>query len=174
MPNSAASEVCPFTAQASRLDTIRIGLCDFGAGDTEQIFLAMEGAVRAFDAIPSPKGMGHFRTILVGFPNCDGADGLRVLKQIQNRLRPHSIYRAKMIGLFEPNSNDRGLLNPDFRPLRSPIPLLAIRQLVENDSPFVVRNPRLAPIYLAKFRAKGLRRLVRALWPRPIGSGVAP
>jgi hypothetical protein len=157
-------DVCPFTAQASRLDTIRIGSCDFGAGDAQLILRLMEDAVRAFDAIPSPKGMGHFRTILVGFPNCADADGLRVLKQIQNRLRPHSIYRAKMIGLFEPNSNDRGLLNPDFRPLRSPIPLLAIRLLVENDSPFVLRNPRLAPIYLAQFRGRGLQRLIRALW----------
>jgi hypothetical protein len=158
-------DVCPFAAQASRLDTIRIGVCDFNAGEVELILRAMEGAVRAFDALPSPTGMSHFRTILVGFPNCAGHGGLRVLRQIQNRLRPHSIYRAKMIGLFEPNSNDRGLLNPDFRPLRSPIPLLAIRVLVENDSPFVLRNPRLAPIYLAKFRGKGLRRLIRALWP---------
>jgi hypothetical protein len=158
-------DVCPFTAQALRLDTIRIGVCDFNAGEAELILRAMEGAVRAFDAIPSPTGMSHFRTILVGFPNCAGHGGLRVLRQIQNRLRPHSIYRAKMIGLFEPNSNDRGLLNPDFRPLRSPIPLLAIRLLVENDSPFVLRNPRLAPIYLAKFRGRGLRRLIRALWP---------
>ena len=68
-----------------------------------------------------------------------------------------------MVGFFEPNSEDRGLINPDFRPLRAPIPLLAIRLLVENDAPFVLRNPLLAPIYLAKFPFKGSRRLVAAL-----------
>jgi hypothetical protein len=41
--------------------------------------------------------------------------------------------------------------------------LLAIRLLVENDAPFVLRNPLLAPIYLAKFPLKGSRRLVAAL-----------
>lgn len=157
-------DVCPFTAQASRLDTIRIGLCDAGPGEATHILNVMEGAVRAFDEIPCAKSMRHFRTIIVGFPNCGGVEGSHVLKQIQNRLRPHSIFRGKMIGLFAPDSQDKGLLNPDFRPLRSPVPLLAIRMLVENDSPFVVRNPLLAPIYLLKFPRKGLRRLVAALW----------
>jgi hypothetical protein len=158
-----AGDVCPFTAQASRLDTIRLGVSDASASETNRIMAIMEGAVTAFDEISCAKSMRHFRTIIVGFPNCADADGLRALKHVQNRLRPHSIFRGKMVGFFEPNSQDKGLLNPDFRPLRSPVPLLAIRMLVENDSPFVMRNPLLAPIYLAKFRLKGLRRLISAL-----------
>ena len=69
-----------------------------------------------------------------------------------------------MIGLFEPHSNDKGLINPDFRPLRAPVPLLAIRSLVENDAPFVLRNPRLAPIYLFKHPISGPRKLLSLLW----------
>jgi hypothetical protein len=68
-----------------------------------------------------------------------------------------------MFALFEPNSEGKGLLNPEFRPLRSPLPLLAIRMLVENDAPFVLRNPLLAPIYLLKFPLTGPRKIWSAL-----------
>jgi hypothetical protein len=158
-----AGDVCPFTAQAARLDAIRIGVSDADAGQAAQILKTMQSAIAAFENIPCARSMRHFRTVIVGFPHCADAEGLRVLKQTQNRLRPHSIFRGKMIGFFEPNSEDRGLINPDFRPLRAPVPLLAIRLLVENDAPFVLRNPLLAPIYLAKLPLQGARRLVAAL-----------
>jgi hypothetical protein len=158
-----AGDVCPFTAQASRLDTVRIGISEAGAGDAARILKTMESAIKAFDDIPCAGSMRHFRTVIVGFPHCVGEEASAVLKRVQNRLRPHSIFRGKMIGLFEPASPDKGLINPDFRPLRAPLPLLAIRLLVENDTPFVLRNPLLAPIYLAKFPVKGSRRLIAAL-----------
>jgi hypothetical protein len=151
------------TAHASRLDLVRIGVSEADGRDATLILETMQGALRAFEAIDCKKSMRNFRTVLVAFPNCAHEDGLRVLKRTQNRLRHHSTVKGKMIGCFEPNSQDKGLINPNFRPLRSPIPLLAIRALVENDAPFVVRNPLLAPIYLAKFRLTGVRRLVAAL-----------
>jgi hypothetical protein len=157
-----AGDVCPFTAQAARLDLVRIGCSDARAGDADLILTTMQEALRAFDAIACKRNMRNFRTVLVAFPNCAQGDDVQVLKQIQNRLRHHSTVFGKMIGCFEPNSQDKGLINPDFRPLRAPIPLLAIRVLVDNDAPFVLRNPLLAPIYLMKFRLAGMRRLVAA------------
>jgi hypothetical protein len=158
-----AGDVCPFTARASRLDLVRISISEADGSDAAVVLETMEGALRAFDAIECKTSLRNFRTVLVAFPNCADEDGLRLLKRTQNRLRHHSTIKGKMIGCFEPNSQDKGLINPDFRPLRSPIPLLAIRALVENDAPFVIRNPLLAPIYLAKFRLTGVRRLVAAL-----------
>lgn len=154
--------VCPFTPTAARLDTIRVG--SSAARDEDAIHRVMRRALAAFDAVNCPNGQRHFRTVIVGFPNCAGDEGRTRLKAVQNRLRPESILRGKMIGLFEPHSPDKGLINPDFRPLRSPVPLLAIRMLVENDAPFVLRNPRLAPIYLIKFPLAGPGRLWNALW----------
>ncbi len=124
----------------------------------------MGRALEAFEAIDCPEDQSHFRAVIVAFPNCGDDEGSARLKVAQNRLRPESILRGKMIGLFEPKSEDEGLVNPDFRPLRSPVPLLAIRMLVENDAPFVLRNPRLAPIYLMKFPLSGPLKLWRALW----------
>jgi hypothetical protein len=158
-----SGDVCPFTAGAARLDTVRIGVSGAAAGDDATILAIMNEAVRALDAIPCARLMRMFRTIIIGFPNCVDDAGLRVLKRVQNRLRPHSIFRGKMIGFFEPASGDKGLINSAFRPMRSPLPLLAVRSLVEQDAPFVVRNPLLTPIYLAKFPRRGWHRLIGAL-----------
>ena len=149
--------VCPFTPHAAKLDAVLIGTSR--RADVEGIVAVMERAISAFDVIEVPREARRFRAVLVGFPECSGADGAALLRAAQNRLRPHSIYRGKMIGLFEPNSQAAGLINPDFKPLRAPLPLLAIRSLVVEDAPFVKRNPRLAPLYLLKFGRDGLRRL---------------
>ena len=42
-----------------------------------------------------------------------------------------------MLGEFHNRTETPGLHNPQFRPLRSPIPLLAIRFMVESDLPFL-------------------------------------
>ena len=157
-----AGAVCPFTPVAARLDSLLVG--SSRATDEAEILAVMGRALAAFDAIACRPEQRPFRAVIVAFPRCGGDEGRARLKAVQNRLRPESIYRGKMIGLLEPQSEDQGLINPDFLPLRSPLPLLAIRTLVENDAPFVWRNPRLAPIYLLKFPLKGPLRLWSALW----------
>jgi hypothetical protein len=154
--------VCPFTSAAARLDAVRVGSSP--ARTEEAVDRTMQQALAAFEAIDCPKAQRHLRTVIVGFPNCADEDGLAQLKNARNRLRLESVLRGKMFALFQPNSGDKGLLNPEFRPLRSPLPLLAIRMLVENDAPFVLRNPLLAPIYLLKFPLTGPRKIWSALW----------
>lgn len=156
-----SGHVCPFTAQAARLSLLRIGISPLGGGDRPAVLRTMQEALRAFDALPCQRSARLFRTVIIGFPRCTDAAGVATLRAVQNALRHHSIVRAKMIGLFEPNSQAEGLINPQFRPLRSPVPALAIRMLVEQDAPFVARNPLLVPIYLAKFPIAGTRRLAR-------------
>ena len=155
-------DVCPFTQQASRINAIRIGACSAGPAEADRILREMEGAVRAFDKIPYPKKMNQFRAVLVGFPNCSDAEGLKVVKQTQDRLSYHSVWMGKMVGFFQPNAQEKGLINPEFRPMRAPLTMLAIRAMVENDAAFVVRNRRLTPIYLAKFPLSGPRLLMAA------------
>ncbi len=45
-----------------------------------------------------------------------------------------------MIGQFHPRCDNPGLWNTDFRPLRSPLPLLAIRRMVVFDLPFLTED----------------------------------
>jgi len=47
-----------------------------------------------------------------------------------------------------------------------PLPMLAIRHMVENDAPFTLRHPLLLPAYLGRFRSAA-PRLLRAIGRRP-------
>ena len=158
--------VCPFTAQAARLDSIRIGIAALDGSDRAALRAAMKAAMREFEAIPCARAGRQFRTVIVGFPNCRDAAGIAALKQVQRAMRHHSTVFGKMIGLFGPESQHEGLVNPAFRSQRSPIPALAIRMLVEKDAPFVVRNPLLVPIYLLSFPLGGPRRLLASVRAR--------
>ncbi|MDP9631917.1 UNVERIFIED_ORG: hypothetical protein J2W85_003996 [Ensifer adhaerens] len=152
--------VCPFTRQAAKIDTVRLAISDARAEDEDTAFALIRGAFGELEAIPCKPAMKHFRTVIVGFPGCADADGIAMLKRIQRRHRFYSLARARMIGMMHAGSEDRGLWNPDFRPLRSPMPVLAIRHLVENDAPFAALHPALMVAYLARFPIKGTRRLV--------------
>ena len=156
-------DVCPFTAQASRLDTIRIGVSRATGSDIASIGNCMRYCFRQFALMPCPESMQQFRTIIVGFPEIDDATGLESLRKVQNRWKLYCLLRGLMIGRFYPGSNDPGLWNPDFRPLRAPIPLLAIRQLVENDAPFALRHPLLIPTYVWKYSLAAPKRLLAHL-----------
>jgi hypothetical protein len=159
-------DVCPFTAQGARLDALRFGVSEASGRDASRIGEEMLAAFEEFEKIPHPARMGNFRAVLVGFPNCRDEEGIATLAAVQKSMRRLSFRRGRMIGVFHDRTEAPGLWNPDFRPLRSPIPLIAIRALVENDAAFVMRHPLLAPTYLRRFKFAGGKRLVSHLWRR--------
>jgi hypothetical protein len=86
-----------------------------------------------------------------------------MLQRVQVRHKFYSLRRNRMIGLMHAGSEARGLWNAAFRPLRAPMPVLAIRHMVEHDAPFALRHPLLLLPYLARFRLAGLKRLYALL-----------
>ena len=152
--------VCPFTRQAARLDTVRLGICEAEPNDEDKVFALIRTSFQALEAIPAKPAMTHFRTIIIGFPACGGEGGIAMLRRIQYRQKVYSLTRGRMIGLLHAGSEAPGLWNPDFRPLRAPMPVLAIRHMVEQDAPFAVRHPLLLMPYLVRFPVAGLKRLV--------------
>lgn len=154
-----AGNVCPFTAMGARLDTLRFGVSNAAPIDSDKIYDILKGLFAAFDLIPCPRKMQTYRAIMVGFPNCGGPDGIAALAKAQKSLRLLSFRHARMIGLFHPQADAPGLWNPSFRPLRSPIPVVALRSLVVEDAAFVMRHPLLAPAYLFNFPLAGTRQL---------------
>lgn len=151
--------VCPFTRQAARLDTARIGICEASPEDEDLAFALIRSSFRALEAIPAKPSMAHFRTVIVGFPACASPEGITMLQRVQKRHKFYSLARNRMIGLMYAGSDAPGLWNPDFRPLRAPLPVLAIRHMVEQDAPFAARHPLLLLPYLARFPLAGTRRL---------------
>ena len=152
--------VCPFTRQAARLDTVRLGINEAGPAEEERVFALVREAFATLEAIPVKPGMEHFRTVIIGFPGCATEEGVAMLARVQKRNRFFSLRRGQMIGLMHASSEAPGLWNPEFRPLRAPLPVLAVRHLVEHDAPFAARHPLLLLPSLARFPVAGTKRLV--------------
>lgn len=92
----------------------------------------------------------RYKTILVLFPDVPTADAPQIIDATQALLKPGFVEKGLMIGQFHPLPPiDPGLWNPDFRPLRSPVPLLAMRHLVANDLPFLTMDRRFVASYFA-------------------------
>ena len=152
-------EVCPFTSRAYQLDTIRIGVSFAQSSDGTVIGQTMRDCLRQFASIACDETTTQFRTVIVGFPNLTDQEGVAALRAAQRRLTLRCLWDGLMIGRFHPAAEDEGLWNPDFRPMRAPIPLLAVRHLVRNDAPFALRHPALLASYLCRYAAAAPRHL---------------
>jgi hypothetical protein len=106
-----------------------------------------------FAELPPTDGQAaQFKTILILFPEVRTADAPEIIDATQAELKPSFVENGLMIGQFHPlPPGEGGLWNKDFRPLRCPVPLLAIRHMVPTDLPFLTRDRRLLDGYYRVF-----------------------
>lgn len=166
--------VCPFTPTALALDTIWLTEIDEPNTDRHTIVEAISRYREVFLEIEPRTGpMAINKTILVVFPHLGGGAG-KLLDEAQSELKASFVDVGLMLGEFHAENESPGLRNPDFRPLRSPVPMLAIRHMVESDLPFLRRTidePNVRASYLRSYlrrlgstiRAKYLDQAVTAL-----------
>lgn len=113
------------------------------------------------------------RTIVILFPWVTEAAAPITVDALQVRLKSQFVREGLMIGQFHAASVEPGLHNPAFRPLRAPVPSLAIRVMVESDLPFLLSRPEHLAAYLARFGESGLRRTRAAIQRGAVASDVA-
>lgn len=98
---------------------------------------------------PSEGREAQYKTILILFPDIPAEDAPKTIDATQIQLKPEFVAKGLMIGQFHQlPPHDSGLWNPDFRPLKSPVPLLAIRHMVPTDFPFLTRDRQFVASYL--------------------------
>ncbi len=153
-----AGPVCPFTPTALALDTIWLT----EVSETKVDRAAVEALIADYRDLfleldPRSGQAALSKTILVVFPNL-GEQGARVVDEVQAAQKAPFVEAGLMLGEFHAANESPGLRNPDFRPLRSPVPMLAIRHMVETDLPFLRRDID-APEVRTKFLRAYLRRL---------------
>jgi hypothetical protein len=151
--------VCPFTRLARKHDTIRLAICDATPDDRKKVFDAVKHGYQTLDRIPATAESAVLRTVVIGFPNCNSEAGLSLVHQGQRRHKLHAAMHFRMLGLMHPTSEARGVWNPDFRPLRAPMPVLAMRYMVEQDAALIADHRMQWPSYFLKFGPKGARRV---------------
>lgn len=148
--------VCPYVPGAIAQDTIWLGTVTHGSGERQAI---KESVVRFRDLFlelePNTGDGQMMKAIVIVFPNISIEDAA-VIDEVQLELKPHFVEAGLMIGEFHERNEGEGLRNPEFRPLRSPIPSLAIRFMVETDFPFLQRM-----FYPPELRASFIKSYLR-------------
>jgi hypothetical protein len=143
--------VCPFTPLSMQRSTFLLAHAEDGP-EVRAIEAKIERYRQIFlevhDRIDGPHG--HLLTILVVLPRVDPVDP-GPLDDLQARLKDAFVREGLMVGQFHPRCEQSGLWNDDFRPLRAPVPLLAIRRMVSSDLPFLLDSPEHLSAYLTRF-----------------------
>ncbi|MFI6725660.1 DUF6875 domain-containing protein [Streptomyces atratus] len=97
-------------------------------------------------------GAAQHTTILVLFPDLPRDRVVEIVENTQELLKADYVSRGLMIGEFHDGPPAKGgLWNPEFRPLKSPVPLLAIRHMVPTDLPFLKDDPEQLAEYLRRY-----------------------
>jgi len=154
-----AGVVCPYTRQARKIGSIRMAVLGAQAGHEQAAFIALRDGFRELGRIPVDSGSEEFRTVILAFPECDNEAGIAMLKRVIKRLKYYALFRCFTVGFMHRESEEKGLWNPAFRPLRSPMPVLALRYVVAQDAPFIARYHLMWGPYLARYGIDGARRL---------------
>ncbi|MDP3740092.1 MAG: hypothetical protein Q8R02_22095 [Hyphomonadaceae bacterium] len=155
--------VCPFVKKSSLLDILRIGINPASPAGEEDVFTQIRGSFAEMERIPAPPGKERLRTIAIGYPNCDSPEGLAMLERVYKRHKYYTLFHFRMIAFFHAHNDIHGLWNPDFRPMRSPMPVLAIRYLIEQDSAFAAKHKIMTLPYLLRFGPVGVQRIAAHL-----------
>ncbi len=146
-------DVCPFTESALARRTFYLAACSGTQADADEV----AGTVAHYrdwflELPPTTAPSAQFKTILILFPDLAGPELHPVIDGAQRMLKQAYVSRGLMIGEFHDGPPDKaGLWNSQFRPLRSPVPLLAIRHMVPTDFPFLSLDDDHVTAYLRLF-----------------------
>lgn len=147
--------VCPFLPRALKLEAIRLGVVRTKGLQLSDIEALVRQYRDEFLVLEPCRGeLAMYKAIMLIFPDLEAEADACLVDQIQQRLKPFFVKEGLMIGEFHQWNETPGLHNTHFRPLRSPIPMLAIRFMVESDLPFLDRitdDPQMRAHYLKAY-----------------------
>lgn len=135
-----SGSVCPYMPRALATDRVAFTVVRTHgrtSDDVDEAVAAHRDAVLALEPTSGPGALD--KAIVVILPDVAEEDAVEVVDETHRRLKASFVASGLMIGKFHPRSAQGGLHNPGFRPLRSPVPLLAIRHMVDSDLPFLNR-----------------------------------
>ncbi|ODG98281.1 hypothetical protein A4S05_09865 [Nostoc sp. KVJ20] len=146
--------VCPFVPLSLKSNTIRLAVIrtkDLYSEQLEDVVGRYRDIFLEMDL--KEQELAINKAFLLIFPDVHIEDATKLIDSVQQKLKPLFVESGLMIGEFHKRNDSPGLHNPNFRPLRSPIPLLAIRFMVEADLPFLLSpaDPRLRIRYLEAY-----------------------
>lgn len=145
--------MCPYVPSALRSQLLWVAVQPGVPDDPTTVAARIDRYRRWFlELDPQTGPEAEMKSLLVLFPGLPEADMPKMIDGTQAILKPRFVADGLMIGQFHPLPPDQpGLWNPDFRPLHSPVPLLAMRAMVPSDLPFLADDPRFLAAYEQRF-----------------------
>ncbi|MFF1955923.1 DUF6875 domain-containing protein [Streptomyces sp. NPDC058220] len=159
--------VCPYTQPSLRKELFHLAV----PADTQDADLSSAvGSLRAwYEKLSTDldEADQELLTLLLVLPRFDRSDSAE-LDELQRKAKDEFVADGLMIGQFHPVCEEPGLWNAVFRPLRAPLPLLAVRKLLVFDLPFLLGDDvhmdhylrRFAPDIPARVRSQLVSRVV--------------
>ena len=146
--------VCPFVPKSLRLETIQmVEISAKGMSQSNLEELVKECRETFLAQFPQRGKLAIYKALLLVFPDVSD-DQCDLIDRVQQTLKPFFVEKGLMLGEFHRSNQSPGLHNSDFRPLQSPVPMLAIRFMTEADLPFLSRvtdSPQLRVRYLEAY-----------------------
>lgn len=134
--------VCPFARPAIARDSLRIAVVRLTdqSRKKSQILDAIISYRETFLSFGAARENEMLQAILVLFPDVQLDEAVELIDGTKEELKASFVERGLMLGEFHANNESPGLHNHSFRPLRSEIPMLAIRRMVATDHVFLNRT----------------------------------
>ncbi|ARV62798.1 hypothetical protein BZZ01_01500 [Nostocales cyanobacterium HT-58-2] len=146
--------LCPFVPPSLKLNSLWMRVIRSKGLDIQQIAAIVLPYLNIFlELEPTEKPTALNKAIVFIFPDVETEDAPKIIDVVQKKLKLFFVDAGLMIGEFHNLTESPGLHNPNFRPLRSPIPLLVIRPMTEADLPFMQNtdDPHLRIRYLEAY-----------------------
>lgn len=142
--------VCPYAQASLEKRLFLLAVCPGADLDPEQVArTVMQYRDWFLELEPRTGAESFFKTILILFPDLPLGDVPILIDATQEDLKREYVRKGLMIGEFHPLPPQKaGLWNPDFRPLKAPVPMLVIRHMVPTDFPFLKDEKGFMEAYL--------------------------
>jgi hypothetical protein len=131
--------VCPFVPEALRIDAVWLTTIRTGHEQEEQSVVqdAVQHYRQMFFELEPRFGVDSIhKSILLIFPDASPS----AIEQVQRGMKSEVVGTGLMLGEFHPYMTSGARHNPHFHALRSPVPMLVIRMMVEADLEFLLRE----------------------------------
>lgn len=156
-----SGDVCPYTEVSMREGLLFCAVCHvFDADPRPAVIQVMRQTMKDFESRPPQIGnRAGLKSMLVLFPSIEG----EWVDDVQETLSLEFAARNLMIGEFHAECEKPGLHNLGFRPLRSPVPLLAVRNMMLTDLAFLKASDVKLQCYLQRFGDAALNAIAAYL-----------
>lgn len=155
--------VCPWSPVAMKKETFWLTKLTTQGRTEQAVCQEVLSAIDCFNQqLPRSGPDTQYKTIVTNLHDIYPEDRVN---QLHALLKPAFLEAGLMLGEFFSTCEKSGLRNPAFRPLRSPIPSLVVREMLEFDIAFLADSEAHVRVYLKRHGEKG-QAAIRTLLKR--------